>query len=103
MGGVVGPTLVTVKSMPMLNGTNSWLLVSLLSTMRLTSSTQARTEWAPATAVQFLLPAGPLLAVSVTLCPTARDCVYVSDQEIVAPSTLKPTPRITPAGDGALP
>src|SRR5258708_132538 len=72
--------------------------------MRFTSSTQARIVWPPALADQVLAPLlGPLLAVSVTLCPGAKDCVSVSDQFTVVPSTANATPMITPAGVATVP
>ena len=65
------------------------LLFSLLSAMRLTSSTHAWTVCDPETAVQKFWLFVPLLAVSVTDAPGARDVVFVSLQVIgvVTPST----------------
>src|SRR5258708_4302923 len=103
LGGVVGPTEVTVKSIPMLNGTESLLLLRLTSLKRFTSSTHAWMVWKPAVAIHVLSPGGPLLAVSITLAPGASDWVSLSDQLTAVPSTPNCTPMITPAGVAAPP
>src|SRR3954453_4833250 len=68
------------------------LLASLLSAIRFTSSTNARTECVPSVAVQVLEPVGPLFAVSVRLAPAASELELVSDQFTCTSSTRKPTP-----------
>ena len=67
------------------------------------SSTQASRVWVPCAAVQLLLPAGLPLALTVALWPGARGPLRWSDQVTRAPSTLKRTPMIVPAGVGPLP
>src|SRR5260370_800991 len=103
LGGVVGPTEVTVKSMPTLNGTENLLLLRLTSLKRFTSSTHAWIVWAPEVALHVPMPEGPLLAVTVTLAPGASDWVSVSDQLTSVPSTSNCTPTITPAGVATVP
>src|SRR5260370_27872941 len=99
----VQPMPVTVRSIPMLNDTDSLLLVSSLSAMRFTSSTHPWIVWKPAGSIHLLPPHRPLLAVSITLAPRASDWVSFSDQLTSVPSTSNCTPMITPAGVAAPP
>ncbi len=81
------------------------LFVSLLSVIRLISSTFAFTVWVPSTAVQ-VAPVEPPLAVSVTDAPGASEPVWVSDQTPgpAAPSSnVKSTPCVIPSGVDVLP
>src|SRR6185295_12768652 len=86
--------LVTIKSgwpAATVSELVSVLLLSLLSAMRLVSSTLARIVCVPLVAVQVLEPLGPLLAVSVRVAPAASEVVLVFDQFTSVPSTEKPT------------
>src|SRR5262245_61313284 len=85
------------------NGELSVLLPSLLSAMRLMSSTLARMVCDPAVAVHALEPPGPPLAVTVRDAPAASEAVLVSDQLTGAPSTEKSTPWMTPFGVAPVP
>src|SRR5437879_3618 len=84
--------------------TVSELLFSLLSGNRFTSSAVAVKVWNPAVAFQVLLPVGPPSAVKVTESPGSREAVWLPDQLTFGPpSMLKPTPKTTPEGVGAVP
>src|SRR5882762_1124494 len=74
------------------------LLPRFTSTIRLTSSTHARSVCLPELAVQVLLPVGPKLAVTVTDWPAPSDVVVLSEQVTSEPSTWKATPMMTPLG-----
>src|SRR4030095_6006891 len=85
------------------NGALSVLLPSLLSAIRLMSSTFAKMVCEPAVAVHVLDPLGPPFAVTVRDAPAASEAVLLSDQFIGVPSTENRTPWITPAGVAPVP
>src|SRR5262245_56755074 len=93
-GGVPPPTIIGLLSV---------LLLSLLSAIRLISSTLATIVCVPTVAVQVLEPLGPPFAVTVREAPGSSDAVLLSDQVTGVPSTENSTPWITPAGVGAVP
>src|SRR4029434_2279657 len=86
-----------------INGALSVLLPSLLSAIRLISSTFAKIVCGPVVAVQVPDPLGPPFAVTVRDAPAASEAVLVSDQFIGVPSTEKSTPWITPLEVAAVP
>jgi hypothetical protein len=101
-------TLVTTRSAgagaaATVNDVLSWLLDSLDSVIRFTSSTHAWTLCVPAVAAH-VAPDEPPLAVNVTDAPGVSDVVSVSLHVYgVLPSTVNRTPMIFPAGVAAVP
>nr|WP_240900023.1 hypothetical protein [Kineococcus indalonis] len=79
------------------------LLPSLLSGMRLTSSTHARTACCPGVTSHVLAPVGPALAFTTIDSPGAIAEVVSSDHDTTRPSTEKATPSMAPYAFSTVP